>query len=756
VRATPNAFVIALTALVIATAPRAELLETLEGDVRGLTPPASLAEPGAPAASFLLMSGASHRDLRDAPGALLIFTDGGVLIAIADDDARRFAPWRRDPESGRPLHADAPDGSRCATGTESNCWRPGDPVPYSPDVAGALGMSLPLHWNSPPVPTLSTDFLTGTPLPLIPLNGDPGDILPRTSNFFGSPAALTDQQEAMLGCGALWGTDCDVVGVDLRNAEASVLMQSYVGSGGSYSPDYFPQSFENWQYGNGLAQPGTQNFQGAPVASGVPLQGGGYGNGAGQVFQSEMAALSFNMQNLLVAFSVPSDAAVATGQIGRTELDAADPFSRAPGQCSFAQPMYCANNRTFFSLSALWSDGSRRWLWEDGAEYRVVDAFGDVGDYAGGVVHVLGVEESRTREASLGVPIALFPPAGRTVAANTRFAVTQAGANPFGFAYLSAPEPSDAALAIAAFATLAAIDRRPPPLGLDQRLRSQLCVHAEVIGGPDAVLLVVADDVTALDQPEPLRRRVARENVVDAALRLERRARIRIAVRPGDAVASRARDAKGVVEIDRLATERRTARQVADLVGVGLRVEIPDEHGREAVLRTSREYARSDGAHLRAARVAVVELPVEMRAAEREPAERRVDCDVQRRARLAVAAIGQLLFFAIGERPAARDGVAELELRVAALEAAGRRVVAMRQSVFEQRRDLVETRRAQCFLESDDVRSEPVEPLANPSRARGPRSLVVPEIQREDSERHGAHCSGATSARQLRLELPGG
>jgi MYXO-CTERM domain-containing protein len=103
------------------------------------------------------------------------------------------------------------------------------------------------------------------------------------------------------------------------------------------------------------------------------------------------------------------------------------------------------------------STGHRHWLWESGAEYRVVDAFGDVGDYAGGVVHVLGVEDSRTRDASLGVPIALFPPAGRTLAADTRFAVTQAG---FGFAYLTAPEPSGAALALAAIAALAAIERR--------------------------------------------------------------------------------------------------------------------------------------------------------------------------------------------------------------------------------------------------------------------------------------------------------
>ena len=53
----------------------------------------------------------------------------------------------------------------------------------------------------------------------------------------------------------------------------------------------------------------------APTSRARPLQNGGYGDAAGQVFQSEMAALSFNMQSLLVAFSVPSAAAAATGII---------------------------------------------------------------------------------------------------------------------------------------------------------------------------------------------------------------------------------------------------------------------------------------------------------------------------------------------------------------------------------------------------------------------------------------------------------
>ena len=52
-----------------------------------------------------------------------------------------------------------------------------------------------------------------------------------SGGFFGRPhglgAYLTDQQEALLGCGPFYGTDCDADGIDLFNAEASVLIQAF-------------------------------------------------------------------------------------------------------------------------------------------------------------------------------------------------------------------------------------------------------------------------------------------------------------------------------------------------------------------------------------------------------------------------------------------------------------------------------------------------------------------------------------------------
>src|SRR5690606_12250495 len=95
------------------------------------------------------------------------------------------------------------------------------------------------------------------------------------------------------------------------------------------------------------------------------------------------------------------------------------------------------------------------------------------------------------------------------------------------------------------------------------------------------------------------------------------------------------------------------------------------------------------------ARVAVMEAPVQVRAGEGEPAEGRLDVDVQCGARLGVAAVGQPLLLAPDQRPARGDRVAELEPGPGALEAARADVVAMRQPRAEQLRHLVELRAAQ-------------------------------------------------------------
>jgi len=55
-----------------------------------------------------------------------------------------------------------------------------------------------------------------------------------TSGFASDLAnRLSAEQEALLGCGPFWGTNCDFSGIDLLNADASVLLQSVVGMEGA-------------------------------------------------------------------------------------------------------------------------------------------------------------------------------------------------------------------------------------------------------------------------------------------------------------------------------------------------------------------------------------------------------------------------------------------------------------------------------------------------------------------------------------------
>ncbi|UCE85639.1 MAG: hypothetical protein JSU66_15105, partial [Deltaproteobacteria bacterium] len=70
-----------------------------------------------------------------------------------------------------------------------------------------------------------------------PGGGCPNEI-PGNGPGITSPAptlnqVLTDQQEALLGCGRFYGTDCEIDGVDLLNMEASAIFQSWMGFSGT-------------------------------------------------------------------------------------------------------------------------------------------------------------------------------------------------------------------------------------------------------------------------------------------------------------------------------------------------------------------------------------------------------------------------------------------------------------------------------------------------------------------------------------------
>ena len=110
-------------------------------------------------------------------------------------------------------------------------------------------------------------FNFGVNLPRLQPNADPNDG-PGAADFFYRPgipgfqtvsSTLTDQQEALLGCGPIFDIVCDTDGVDLLNMEASVLFQAWPG---------FEGTFYDWTTTDAsVAQPGTVGFVGGPVAT---------------------------------------------------------------------------------------------------------------------------------------------------------------------------------------------------------------------------------------------------------------------------------------------------------------------------------------------------------------------------------------------------------------------------------------------------------------------------------------------------------
>ena len=210
-------------------------------------------------------------------------------------------------------------------------------------------------------------YTGGVALPLVPLNADPCDrfVSSGGDGCSSTPAAprlaafgprfpslnetLTDEQEALLGCGPFWGTDCERDGIDLENAERSVLLQSWPGFEGSVAG-------ARWENGQlvvlpGARGPGQQGY--VPTVDGCTAADVDPRCDLAQplvtptnTFANEMAALSWNFLMTLVAFSQPP----AGEAPGIDELDPADPMRSGVGQCSFAQPQYCSSVISFLAL----------------------------------------------------------------------------------------------------------------------------------------------------------------------------------------------------------------------------------------------------------------------------------------------------------------------------------------------------------------------------------------------------------------------
>jgi hypothetical protein len=260
-------------------------------------------------------------------------------------------------------------------------------------------------------------YLTGARTPLVALVRDPNDgpemnhPNPIQNIFapYGLSPALTDEQEALLGCGPFYGTNCDIHGVDLMNMEASATIQSW---------PVFEGTFTDARAGGGTffttdksrAQPGTTGFQGGPVCTRVEggrtyilpgcrgpgdigydinVDGSTFGEdnfglpGAyqrvhpftGQEFSSEMAVLSWNTLMVFAALSLPADPENPQD----TEFAPNDPFRTTA--CSFAAPNYCSNVQAYDSVigarrSSIRAGGNgqfgrRDFVWHGGGDLAI-------------------------------------------------------------------------------------------------------------------------------------------------------------------------------------------------------------------------------------------------------------------------------------------------------------------------------------------------------------------------------------------------
>jgi len=254
--------------------------------------------------------------------------------------------------------------------------------------------------------TAGNPFPAGTNSPLVSLVMDPSDGpaamhpigFQNLFTQFGLSRFLTDEQEGLLGCGPFYGTNCDIDGVDLMNAEASALMQSFPGFPGT--------SGGHWDTRDtSVHQPGTVGFQGGPICTryeggrlfvlpgcrgpgepgyDIDVDGSTFGPDAlgnvyqrvhpftGQEWNSEMAIASWNTLMALVALSSPAE----PGRFQITDFDPSRPFQT--GRCSFATPQFCRNVQSFFQISGIQRDtiraggngrfGRRDWTWAGGKE----------------------------------------------------------------------------------------------------------------------------------------------------------------------------------------------------------------------------------------------------------------------------------------------------------------------------------------------------------------------------------------------------
>ena len=315
--------------------------------------------PPSPTIAQALSSGMAGQD----PNGDAAITAGGLLRALG----AQLAGW------------DASTDAAIQAATAGNPWPTGYRTPL-----------VSLVWN-------------------LPQDGDPPAIADHPNLFgdfftqFGLSRHLTNEQEALLGCGPFYRTNCDIDGIDLMNVEASAAMQSWPIFDGTFGPGLWDTRDAR------RAQPGTVGFQGGPVCTryedgrtfilpgcrgprdrgyDANVDGSTTGRGfflgattdtgrrvhpfTGQEWASEMAIVSWNTLVVLVVMSLPND----VNNPQRNEFDASRPF-RTDG-CSFAAPVYCSSIAAYNSIVGVRRNslraggngrfGRRDFIWHGGGD----------------------------------------------------------------------------------------------------------------------------------------------------------------------------------------------------------------------------------------------------------------------------------------------------------------------------------------------------------------------------------------------------
>jgi hypothetical protein len=258
------------------------------------------------------------------------------------------------------------------------------------------------------------------PLPLVALDST------KPAGQLNLSSALTVQQQALLGCGSLFGTNCTSNGIGPLTLSAGAFVQSF--------PSFLSAHLTNDM---SIAQPGTVGFAGGAGCAALPgcrgVADAGYnaaidgnpGNVAfvppagftamslgyqqpghpftGQTWQNVLAGFSWNFLMMLVTQSSNWDR---------------QPLANASTvQCSYLAPQLCSSVQSYLRLIGIpLADNpngtSPRWLWESGADYTIAQASGEFAGLLGDSLHGFGPFEANGAAASTGFLIDVVPEPG--------------------------------------------------------------------------------------------------------------------------------------------------------------------------------------------------------------------------------------------------------------------------------------------------------------------------------------------------------